>query len=87
MALDLIEHLIKENFRFDMIVERLSVLSNRWLLVDFTPNNDWESPETLAIQDSGYTIDSLMDELKKWFRSVNKISSQSKHPVLLLCEK
>jgi len=87
IALNLIDRLIRENIRFDLIVERLSTLSNRWLLVDFTPNNDWESPETRAIQDSGYTIDSLMDELKKWFRSVNKISSQSKRPVLLLCEK
>jgi hypothetical protein len=87
IALDLIDRLIRKNIRFDLIVERLSTLSNRWLLVDFTPNNDWQSPETRAIQDSGYTIDSLMDELKKWFRSVNKISSQSKHPVLLLCEK
>jgi hypothetical protein len=87
LALDLIDHLIKENLRFDLIVERLSTLSNRWLLVDLTPNNDWEIPETKAVQDSGYTIDSLMDELMKWFRSVNKISSQSESRVLLLCEK
>ena len=87
IALDLIDHLIKENLRFDLIVERLSTLSNRWLLVDLTPGNDWESPETRAIQDSGYTIDSLMDELMKRFQSVRKISPQSKGPVLLLCEK
>ncbi|MDM8542628.1 hypothetical protein QUF90_16255 [Desulfococcaceae bacterium HSG9] len=87
IALDLVEHLIKENLRFDLIAERLSVLSKRWLLVDFTPDNDWESPETRALQNSGYTIDSLIDELIKRFRSVNKISSQSEHPVLLLCEK
>ena len=87
IALDLIDHLIKENLRFDLIVERLSTLSNRWLLVDFTPSNDRERPETRAIQDSGYTIDSLMDELMKRFRNVNIISSQSESHVLLLCEK
>ena len=87
IALDLIDHLIKKSLRFDLIVERLSILSNRWLLVDLNPNNDWESPETRAIQDSAYTIDSLMDELMKWFRNVNIISSQPKASILLLCEK
>ena len=87
IALGLIDHLIRKNLRFDLIVERLSVLSKRWLLVDITPNNDWDTPEARAVQDSGYTIDSLMDELKKRFQSVSKISPQSEHPVLLLCEK
>jgi len=87
IALDLIDHLVKENIRFNLIVDRLSTLSKRWLLVDFGPNNNWESIEMDAIQDSWYTLDNLMDELMKWFTSVKKISSQSKHPVLLLCEK
>jgi len=87
LALDLIDHLVKENIRFDLIVERLSTLSNHWLLLDFTPHKDWDSCEVKAVQYSWYTLDNLMDELAKWFRSVNIISSQSKPRVLLLCEK
>ncbi len=87
LALDLIHHLVKENIRFNLIVERLSVLSNHWLLLEFIPLEDWESCEVKAVQGSWYTLDNLMDELTKWFRSVNKISSQSESRVLLLCEK
>ncbi|MCP4348113.1 MAG: hypothetical protein GY795_21635 [Desulfobacterales bacterium] len=87
LALDLINQLVIEEYRFDLIAQRLSALSNHWLLVDFTPNNDWESNIVKTARESWYTLDSLMNELAKWFRSVNKISSQSEHRVLLLCEK
>jgi hypothetical protein len=87
LALDLIHHLVKENIRLSLIVERLSLLSNHWLLLEFISLKDWESSEVKAVQDSWYTLDNLRDELTKWFRSINIISSQSKTRTLLLCEK
>ena len=87
LALDLIHHLVKGNIRLNLIVERLSTLSNHWLLLEFISLKDWESGEVKAVQNSWYTLDNLRDELMKWFRSVNIISSQSKPRTLLLCEK
>ena len=87
LAFDLIDRLVEENIRFDLVVERLSALSNHWLLVDFTPAKDRESCEVKAVKDSRYTLDNLMDELTKWFRSVDIISSQPNSRKLLLCEK
>jgi len=87
LAMDLVHHLVKENIRFNLIVERLSTLSNRWLVVEFVPLEDRESCEMKAAQYSWYTIDTLRDELMKCFRSINILSSESESRVLLLCEK
>lgn len=87
LALDLVDHLPMDYLRFDLIVERLSSFSNRWLLVDFCPDKDFLNPESQIIPHYGYSKDGFMDELSKCFRSVRPIPLNSENRVLLLCEK
>jgi hypothetical protein len=88
LALDLIDNLLfEENIRLDLIVERLSILSKHWLLVEYIPYEGQQSCEISAAQYSWYTLDNFIDELQKKFRSAKIIPSQSKSRIFLLCEK
>ena len=87
LALNLVDHLVKQSIRFDLIVKRLSSMAKRWLLVEFVPFESWEGCEIKTSQHSSYSLNSFMDELEKRFQSVKKILPQSDSRVLLLCEK
>ena len=91
LAIDLLDRLVfKQYLTFDTIVERLAVLSDRWLLVEFIPRDPpyrfkW-SPD-LASRFDWYTLDNFIISLETKFAQVATVGNLSAKRVFLLCEK
>jgi 23S rRNA U2552 (ribose-2'-O)-methylase RlmE/FtsJ len=88
LALALVHHLVFKNFlRFDKIVSAFLPFTKRSLVVEFIPKEDqfvsqWWSPSY-----SWYTLENLIAELRRHFRSVSVHASYPKPRVLLVCER
>jgi len=88
MAMALIHHLVFGRYmHLDNIVSRLARLSKRWLLIEFiAPEDDaiksWYASSSIP----SYTLDNLLQALKRYFAKVETHESYA-HRVLVLATK
>jgi hypothetical protein len=88
LALSIIERLVFDRYlSFDLIAEGISSFSKRWAVVEFVP------PEHLADSRKStdgfrwYTLENLVDALRKYFPGVEVIKLYSGSRAFLLCAK
>lgn len=89
LALALVHHLAFHRFRlkFDAIAEALSRFTNRWLLVEFIPQEDEYVSKWNREGYSWYTQENFLEALRKKFRKIQIWPSEPSLRVLILCEK
>ena len=85
VALGLFNQIVSErHLRFDQIVDGLGKFSKRWLLIDFSQHAKCSRS---SVPYSWYTVENLIAALKKQFRKIKFVSSDSRSDPLLFCER
>lgn len=88
LAIALIHHLVfRQNLKFKEIIDNLSQLTNKWLLIEFIPTEDRYVKEWYNENFSWYSKDTFMEELKLYFKKIDEIPSNPEPRVMFLCEK
>jgi len=88
LALALIHHLVfKQALDFAQITEGLSNFCNRWLLLEFVPKEDRYVRDWWSEWRSWYSLEGLIDCLRKSFKEVQVLPSHPEPRKLLLCAK
>ncbi len=91
LAIDLIDWLVfKKYLPFDAIVQRLSIFTKRWLLIEFVIRQppyraSWSAE--VASRFSWYELDNFIDVLHTKFCKIETLNHASETSLLLLCEK
>jgi hypothetical protein len=84
LALGLVQRMVFEKYlSFELIVEGLSLFSERWLLVDFVAQEDSKAQ---ADRFPWYTLDRFRDALSQRFQRVDVVRLRATRS-LLICEK
>jgi hypothetical protein len=88
LALGIVQHIaFMRSLTFEQIVGGLSLVSKRWLVVEFVPAEDESLRELQYRRPASYVLDILIAELKKKFNSISVIPFEPAPRVLVLCEK
>lgn len=88
LSLAIIHHLVfKQKVRFDSFVKSISTLTKKWLLVEFIPREDKYVSKWYNESFAWYTEENFVAELRKHFRSIEKLPSNPEPRSLFLCER
>jgi hypothetical protein len=88
LALAQVHHLVfRRHFNFDQIADGLALFSKRWLIVEFIPSKDQEVCNQWPDRFLWYTLDNLINALRRRFRDISIVPSCSQRRILLVCDK
>lgn len=88
LAFSIIEHLVFDRYlNFDLIAEGISSFSNRWAVVEFVPPEHLSDSRKSRDSFKWYTLENLVNAIRKYFSSVEVINLYSGSRAFLLCSK